>query len=234
MKLQILLPLLALLFTLPTNVSADHPAHPSDYTITTVNRRYIFVMLASYNGCYCPDVGEVYKDEEIRRTYAQSGLYRNDGSTTPLWTVDWYAYGAAVSSDGQHLVRYGYRAGNTGGLAFAFYEEGRQIAVYRKDQLLLFPPPLPYSALNVNWVEETSFDDQQGLFTIKTLEGAQYVFDMATGQAISGTVLPVNGYLLVGGIVALISLPLLYLSARRRNPWRKRLINKWAAPRPLL
>jgi hypothetical protein len=30
-------------------------------------------------------------------------LYRNDGSTTPLWTVDWYAHSVLLPSDGIHL-----------------------------------------------------------------------------------------------------------------------------------
>ncbi|MFQ5932993.1 MAG: hypothetical protein ACE5MM_11350, partial [Nitrospiraceae bacterium] len=32
--------------------------------------------------------------------YPASGLYHNDGSTTQLWTVDWYAHNVDVSSDG--------------------------------------------------------------------------------------------------------------------------------------
>jgi hypothetical protein len=233
MKYKILLPLLTLLLTLPATVSADHPAPPYDYTVTTKDGKYIFVMLASYKDCHCPNAGEVNKHEDIRRTYSQSRLYRNDGSTTPLWTVDWFAYAVAVSSDGQHLMRWGYRGGKYGGFALEFYQAGRPIADYRKDQLMLFPPLFPYSELNIDWIAESSFDDQQGRFTLKTVEGLQTVFDMATGQVISGIVLPFNGYLIAAGIIAVIGLPMLYLSARRRNPWRERLISKWAAPRPL-
>ena len=42
----------------------------------------------------------------IRDKWTVSGMYRNDGSTTPLWTVDWYAYEVDVPNGGEHVVRY--------------------------------------------------------------------------------------------------------------------------------
>lgn len=44
---------------------------------------------------------------QIRKTYPKSGLYKNDGSTLPVWTVEWFAQEVEPLSDGIHIVRCG-------------------------------------------------------------------------------------------------------------------------------
>jgi hypothetical protein len=44
------------------------------------------------------------ESKRLAETYRKSGLFPKDG-TTPLWTVDWYAFRAYPLSDGVHLVR---------------------------------------------------------------------------------------------------------------------------------
>ena len=61
-----------------------------DYKYVTKGEQYIFVMLAPPQDAKNP-VEEGREDPGIRKIYHESGLYRNDGSTTPLWTVDWYS-----------------------------------------------------------------------------------------------------------------------------------------------
>lgn len=61
---------------------------------------YVFVMLAPGN-----PGRDVQHLPEIGNAYRRSWLYRNDGSNTPLWTVDWYAHEVLPSSDGKPLVR---------------------------------------------------------------------------------------------------------------------------------
>ena len=41
---------------------------------------------------------------EIRKRYDRSGLYLNDDSVEPRWTVAWYSKGAEFASDGVHLT----------------------------------------------------------------------------------------------------------------------------------
>ena len=55
-----------------------------DYTRTTEDKKFLLVMLS-------PD-GAGQPDPTLRRKYAQSGLYPNDGSTTPVWTTGWAAW----------------------------------------------------------------------------------------------------------------------------------------------
>ena len=86
-------------FVLQAQAFADSPAPPRDYRTVTENQKYVFVMLAP--------AGWSQQDSGIRKTYTQSGLYKNDGSTTPFWTVDWYANLVFPASDGEYLIRMG-------------------------------------------------------------------------------------------------------------------------------
>src|SRR5688572_14539739 len=79
---------------------ADSPARPSSYTAISPNEKYLFVMIAPMKA---EDEAADWIDEKaaeilaIRKKYTQSGLYLNDGSTKPLWTVDWYSYEVEVA-----------------------------------------------------------------------------------------------------------------------------------------
>ena len=77
--------------------------------------------------------------------YPVSGLYRNDGSLEPLWSVPWYSFSVAVADDGEHLVRYGPWPSSTAELAVAFYRRGELIRAYRIDELVRSPEVLPRS-----------------------------------------------------------------------------------------
>ena len=107
---------------------ADTPARPHDFTRVTENKEYVFVMLA-------PD-GRARHVSEIRSIYKQSGLYKNDGSSTPLWTEDWYAFEVYPSSDGEHLIRMGPWAGSTHQLGLSFHKNGTEIKNYRIKDLV--------------------------------------------------------------------------------------------------
>ncbi len=176
--------LLLLLVPLPDAALADSVAPPTDYTRVTEDGRYVFVMLVPKG---YPTYAE--KDETIRRRYPQSGLYLKDGSATPLWTVDWYAYEVKVSSDGHHLVRWGpwptkydYDA-----LAVAFYEDGRETKDYRVKDLVAIPQRLPESVSHYTWRKDSSFDDSRDRLAIETLNGEQYVFDTTSGELVGGS-----------------------------------------------
>src|SRR5579863_9000098 len=65
------------------------------YKKVSPNGEFVFVMISplpldSDAGSFMEKVA--LEIRHIRQVYSQSGLYRNDGSTTPLWIVDWYAY----------------------------------------------------------------------------------------------------------------------------------------------
>src|SRR6266851_3190844 len=93
---------------------ADKPAPRSSYKQIAPGGKYVFVMISPMP--LEQDVQGRNEEtaagiREIRRLYMRSGLYHNDGSVEPLWTVDWYALGVVVASDGVHLIRQGPSAG---------------------------------------------------------------------------------------------------------------------------
>jgi hypothetical protein len=205
-----------IILMMPQSVAADSPAPPRDYTVVTEGGEFIFVMLAREGLSEYNQVGFIRRDEEIRRKYRQSGLYRNDGSTTPLWTVDWYSFKVEVASDGRHLAKHGPWAQGYSELALAFYEDGREIARYRVEQLVTIPffPFLPHSKSHYEWLKTSEYDDKQGVLEIETMSGEKYTFNIAGGMPINNFILPWPKCL---NFIALISLIWLGLRAIRRN-----------------
>jgi len=89
------------------------PFHETrDYARLTEDARHVLIMLADR------------QQSALSEVYQSSGLYALGNPSTPLWTIDWYAFGALPSEDGKHLVRLGPWAGSTSQLAIAFYRNG--------------------------------------------------------------------------------------------------------------
>jgi hypothetical protein len=127
---------------------------------------------------------------DIRRTYNVSGLYRNDGSTTPLWTVDWYARYVQVASDGVHLIRVpSVAATSPSDEALAFFANGRMLHSYRVRDLVDLPWLLPRSVSHIWWTadEYLHFDDTDMTYTVRTNHGEHIVFDVTTGTIIDAS-----------------------------------------------
>jgi hypothetical protein len=162
------------------NVRADSLALPTTYTQVTKNGQFLFVML----GAFYP--------EKLRDKYPGSGLYKNDGSTTPLWRVDWFAYAVYVSSDGKHMARHGDwpSLGDQGRTrAVTFYRDGTEIKTYRVNELVPDPGAMPRSVSHYQWHRPWVFDGERNRLTITTLEakgspGRTYVFDLSTGEIV--------------------------------------------------
>ncbi len=118
----------------------------------------------------------------IRNMYKQSGLYRNDGSTTPLWVVDWYSFEVYPSSDGKHLVRMGPWASSTAQMALSFYRNGQEMKEYRISDLIRDESKLQHSVSHFFWRSELQFYDEKGLLFLKTRDDQTYRFSVETGQ----------------------------------------------------
>jgi hypothetical protein len=112
--------------------------------IQTADRRYVFVMLGGVEATEARS----YLQSSVE--YPQSGLYVNDGSTTPLWTVDWAARDVLLPSDGIHLVRVGPSPvaddNNYESDAVTFFAYGRAVSSYRVRDLVDQPFLLPRTA----------------------------------------------------------------------------------------
>ena len=97
---------------------------PWPYTMESSDKRYIFVMLRS-----CLHDEDAHSDK-----YRQSGLYLNDGSTAPLWTVDWRGCSVVLlPSDGVHVVRKGvtHDSEDYTDEAITFFSNGSRLKSYR-------------------------------------------------------------------------------------------------------
>jgi hypothetical protein len=161
--------------------------------------KYVFVMFAppEFEMGRGESAQKIAERQQLRRTYAHSGMYRNDGSAEPLWTVDWYASGVVVSSDGSHLIRYGEWATTAAQdwstpsgqdleqPAVSFYANGQLLRTYPAGELIDVPSWLPRSASHFEWLNKASLDDAGLEFSLTTLDGNRFVFDVPTGQIIS-------------------------------------------------
>jgi hypothetical protein len=204
---------IGLLLFFASTVKADSPVPLNDFSKISKNGKYIFVLIANGDdpSNYNP-MGQVWKkDELLRQKYPVSGLYLNDGSTTPLWTVDWNTddYSLEVSSDGRHVVRVGPWPfqGQYQEDALSFYEDGQLIKKYLVQDLVALPGFLPKTVSHYMWLNEKVLDDDQGLLSIETKNGEKYTFELASGKIVEGHSLQLFleiplyfiGIMLVGG-----------------------------------
>jgi len=131
------------------------------------------------------------------------------GEMKEMWKVDgWYSHEVFLSIDGHYLVRMGTwnfgQGVKPGDLAVAFYEDGRLLRSYSTADLVKDPTKVIVTSSHYFWLAR---DDRQGLarlsqaelsprldddsrsFTLSTVDGVKYWFDIATGR-ITKTSLP--------------------------------------------
>ena len=227
---------------LPVAGMADQESPTYQYTMESADKKYVFVMLRS-----CSSDSEVHFYPSNK--YPESGLYLNDGSTTPLWTVDWCGY-VLLPSDGIHLVRKGRwartREGNSEE-ALTFFGDGKLLKSYRISDLVTIPWMLPHSSSHYQWQRLISpedggqnssinimevqyyaanegfvFDESAHTMKVATLQGDTYLFDLNTGEIISAS-RPVRTITisLLALFVSLYAWYLLRATARQRLPlWK--------------
>jgi hypothetical protein len=167
---------------------AESPMPIQSYKKLTPNNQFVFVMLA-------PDSEETevilsaLSEEraasirELRRMYGRSGMYCNDGSTEPLWTVDWYAPRVDLTDDGVHLVRT-----NEG--AVRFYANGRLLRLYWGEELAPNAQRLvSMTGIYLMWRKESQLSGKFE-YTITTLDGNRFLFDVRSGEIVTEPLSP--------------------------------------------
>jgi hypothetical protein len=169
----------------------------------SANGKYLLVLLAPepeyYNAGPLTD-DEIREREEVQQIedhYAQSGLYRNDGSTDLLWPIDYLSVlkDVYVSDDGVHLIvaflSWECDTCSDRGNALEFYAHGQRLSTYNEHNLLIayFGRCLASCYAGVPWTTCTSakFDDKRREFEIATNRGDEFRFDITTGNVISST-----------------------------------------------
>lgn len=168
---------LPLMLTLAVASRADSLRAPFSYTKRAADGRHVFVMLGEDD------------DEGLRKRYPSSGLYRGD-ATTPLWTVDWYAYRVEVADDGEHVVRLGHWMSGLDEEALALVARGQVLRAYSLRDLLGDAPPTPRTASYATLRGHGALDGAAMTFTQSTAAGDAYVFDLRTGELVRRTRAP--------------------------------------------
>jgi len=201
---------------------ADIPLPPYSYRHVSPDGLHVFVMIAPVPTEEDPEGwSEEMADgiREIRRLYTRSGLYQSDGSAEPLWTVDWYAHSVEVASDGVHLIRHGPWASSTGQEALSFFAEGRLLRTYQIRELVDLSLMLRRTASHFFWKKRGRFDDARLEYSLETMDGNRFVFDVRTGEVVSAhrpaRAILVGAHVVVGALVIVI---LARVVVRRRRP----------------
>lgn len=180
-----------------TSAAADSLAPPWSYKQVAPGDQFVFVMIVPG-----PVEAEVVHWNEktaaevraVRRRYTRTGMYRNDGSTDPLWVVDWYAYGVHLAPDGVHLIRPGpwaslrddRAAPDLDVEAVSFFADGRLLRTYRVGELVDAPGGFGRSVSHYQWQKEGRLVGEFE-YLITTLDGNRFVFDVRTGDVVSAS-----------------------------------------------
>jgi hypothetical protein len=200
----------------PLLAYGDTVAPPYSYAIPSSDGKFVFVMLspieAERDGLYLSDEDR-QESQRLRAKYRSSGMYLNNGSVTPLWTVDWYAYTVFVASDGIHLVRRGTWAETLSDEAITFFANGKELRSYKVGDLVDTRFLLPNTVAQIMWVDNINLDDEKGTLTVTTLSKEKYVFDYRTGEILSAS-RPIRA-IIVAVLAALLFIA--YLIIRRRQ-----------------
>ena len=165
--------------------------HPGTWKVESDDKKHIFVMLSPLaledDYRYAEEVDEI---AWIRSTYPKSGLYLNNGSTTPAWTYSegfWRHERPIIAPDGEHVIfpgdwtydEYGLRAVEfmRCGVTIRTYSDADIIPQWRfKAMLNGFKPPA---------CSHTYFDPVKMTYTIRTNQGEQFTFDVTTGEIVA-------------------------------------------------
>jgi hypothetical protein len=145
------------------------PAPPHDYSKETENGEYVLVML-----------GDPRLATPVRQKYNRAGLYRNDGSNEPLWTVDFWERRAIPCSDGEHMIVLRPSFYSRG--AVSFYRNGHEQKRYMIEELVKDKSRLTSICGILDWLHKAEYSERRGTLLIRTRDGETYVFSATTGE----------------------------------------------------
>ncbi|MBL8514415.1 MAG: hypothetical protein JNJ55_10525 [Betaproteobacteria bacterium] len=179
--------LIAALFAVhaPITAHADQERAPRQRVFASTEGHVAFAMLPPP---YDEKTG-LYKPGGRGIAYA----LQKDGSFKVLYrTEGWYATEVFLSPDGKYLVRLGPwsrgRAPAKDHLAIAFYRDGKLLKQYSTLEMLKDPTKARASVSHYFWRPDEAGDgpkpelaDWDLSFSLQTVDGWEYVFDLKTG-----------------------------------------------------
>ena len=128
---------------------------------------------------------------EIRRMYKYSGLYKNDGSTKPIWTIEYWnsSHTAYLLPDAKHLAighDYGFWGGSS--RVVTFYVDGYEIRTYEVGDLIscFHAKGLINRLVGREFFscDGKSFDADAGTYTVGTNQCELFTFDITNGKLV--------------------------------------------------
>lgn len=118
-------------------------------------------------------------------TYASPGLYKDDGSNVPEWTVDWYEDSSRhfIVNNGRNLIRL-RRTTNESGIALAFYDRGVLTKKYKVKDLIRDVDNIKSTdyCADGGWMKNRKVDNNNNTIMIETLNNEKYVFNTISGE----------------------------------------------------
>lgn len=183
---------------------ADKKGPPTTRKVVTSNGKFVFVMLAPQPlEEELKRYGAEKSKEEvktIRETYPKSGMYKNDGSNEPLWTVDWHAP-VTVLPDGIHLIRHGQptleqarnkapvgeREVTEGDLkqeAISIFAKGKLVREFKVADFVDDRKAMRKTVTMLLWAKERKVYEESLKMEVVTNDGNRVLIDIAEGKII--------------------------------------------------
>ena len=198
-------------------------AHPASWKQVSEDDQYVLVMVSPLPldedaGHEAFDAREI---RNIRETYSQSGLFPNDGTTTPLWTLPYHnwTHEVFIGPDGQHLIIADDDWFQSHGHVVTFYSNGNELASYSITDLLS-STYLRMPILRRIDGGAMTFDTDALTFTSRTNQGGAFVFDVTSGKIVrrSSPIPKFIGIAIAGIAMAVVFLLLLMRRERYAAP----------------
>jgi hypothetical protein len=212
---KVFISILTIIFMLmPRVASADSEVAPYSYKELASNNKFVFVMIY-------PNSEEVKTEDG--KIYTKTGLYKNDNSIEPLWTIEGYSHKVYISSDGNYAAKLGpwprlteFNNRDLNQLVVAFYDRGKLTHEYYIKDLVVDESKLQKSVSHFEFNKELNFDDAQNILKLETYDGSKYVFDMKTGEIASAN-RGVNIFITILYCVVLLAISLTAVNTIMKN-----------------
>ena len=132
-----------------------------------------------------------------KEAWGKAFRLNDDGSDTELWSVyGWYSHQIFLAGESaNNLVRIGnWSRGSEpepDDLAIAFYQDGKLVKSYSTNDLIKDKTKVDVSVSHYRWLDSHKMSWFKDHFTVKTLEGFTYKFNISSGEIVELT-LPNN------------------------------------------
>jgi hypothetical protein len=247
LKLKIVLPVLitltlfCVLFAPIADACGCCP--PAAETRHIQNGRYVLVIITEdFDKTFWAQHPTSKEQLAIYNKYKTPGLYRNDGSTRPLWNIAFevkhttpFGYKLYAAPDGQYLASVSESQSRP---PLSFYEEGKLIKNYSFDDLGVlengkliktykFPENEFRYVCSYAWIKEIKFYEAKGVLKIDHLDGRTLYFDIRTGEYAAPVAeeIDLGSVLINWSVVGFVLLLIVLFYVHRRNKKRTKNIN---------